>query len=72
MHTKCLPTCFRLGQQDDRRRTPKAKMQPNEHLKRVMKILIFAFLCTEMRTSKLILGEKGINEEVIPVVSLSL
>ncbi|KAH8394396.1 hypothetical protein KR222_002307 [Zaprionus bogoriensis] len=26
-------------------------MQPNEHLKRVMKILIFAFLCTEMRTS---------------------
>lgn len=43
-------------------------MQPNEHLKRVMKILIFAFLCTEMRTSKLILGEKGINEEVIPVI----
>ncbi|XP_034490059.1 uncharacterized protein LOC117793775 [Drosophila innubila] len=26
-------------------------MQPNEHLKKVMKILIFAFLCTEMRTS---------------------
>ncbi|KAL7743673.1 hypothetical protein ACLKA6_019282 [Drosophila palustris] len=26
-------------------------MQPNEQLKKVMKILIFAFLCTEMRTS---------------------
>lgn len=33
-------------------------MQPNEHLKRVMKILIFAFLCTEMRTNKLILGKR--------------
>ncbi|KAH8300928.1 hypothetical protein KR044_004749 [Drosophila immigrans] len=26
-------------------------MQPNEQLRKVMKILIFAFLCTEMRTS---------------------
>ncbi|ALC48340.1 CG6067 [Drosophila busckii] len=39
-------------------------MQPNEHFKRVVKILIFAFLCTEMQTTythRELLQQRGIG-----------